>query len=229
MKRMIRDEILQILQETSQAAELGRVEGQPTVVFVVGVNGVGKTTTIGKLAHLYRQMGRKVLFSASDTFRAAAIEQIGVWAERTGSELIRQKPGADPAAVLFDAISASRARGADVVIVDTAGRIHTKSNLMQELEKMRRVAGREVEGAPHEVFLVLDATTGQNGLAQAREFLRLTGVTGLIVTKLDGTAKGGIIVSIAKDLDIPSRFIGVGEKVDDLLPFDAEAYVDTLL
>jgi fused signal recognition particle receptor len=227
VRRMIREELLRILKEAGLAAP--GPTASPYVVFVVGVNGVGKTTTIGKLARLFQSEGRSVLFSASDTFRAAAIEQLGIWADRTGAEVIRQNPGSDPAAVLFDSIAACRSRGTEVLIVDTAGRIHTKHNLMQELEKMRRVAAREVEGAPHEVYLVLDATTGQNGLVQAREFLKSSGVTGLIVTKLDGTAKGGILVSVAKELGIPIRFIGVGEKVDDLLPFNAEAYVDTLL
>jgi fused signal recognition particle receptor len=228
VKRLIREELNTILKSVGDP-ESGQNGGKPRVIFVVGVNGVGKTTTIGKLAHLYKVEGQSVAFSASDTFRAAAIEQINIWGERTGCQVIRQAQGSDPAAVLFDAIAASRARGIDVLIVDTAGRIHTKSNLMQELEKMRRVAAREVEAAPHEVFLVLDATTGQNGLIQAREFLKSSGVTGLIVTKLDGTAKGGIIVAIAKELSIPIRFIGVGEKVEDLLPFDPEAFVETIL
>jgi fused signal recognition particle receptor len=228
VKRLIRDELSRILEKSVSAEDSGNVE-KPEVVFVVGVNGVGKTTTIGKLAHLYKSEGKSVSFSASDTFRAAAIEQICIWGERTGCQVVRQGQGSDPAAVLFDAIAASRARDIDVLIVDTAGRIHTKSNLMQELEKMRRIASREIEAAPHEIFLVLDATTGQNGLIQAREFLKSSGVTGLIVTKLDGTAKGGIIVAITKELGIPIRYIGVGEKVEDLLPFDPVAFVETIL
>ncbi len=228
VKRLIREELHRILEDSGSAKESGNGE-RPQVVFVVGVNGVGKTTTIGKLAHLYKSEGKSVSFSASDTFRAAAIEQICIWGERTGCQVIRQEQGSDPAAVLFDAIAASRAQNVDVLIVDTAGRIHTKHNLMQELEKMRRVAAREIEAAPHEIFLVLDATTGQNGLIQAREFLRSSGVTGLIVTKLDGTAKGGIIVAITKELSIPIRYIGVGETVEDLLPFAPTAYVETIL
>ena len=228
VRRLIREQLLGYL-GNAQARESRQVEVEPQVWFVVGVNGVGKTTTIGKLARLVCSEGKSVLFSASDTFRAAAIDQLGIWADRTGADLVKQKPGSDPAAVLHDAIAAGIARDMDVIMVDTAGRIHTKGNLMQELDKMRRVAGREVEGAPHEVFLILDATTGQNGLHQAREFLRSSGVTGLIVTKLDGTAKGGILVAIARELNIPIRFIGVGEKADDLLPFDREAYVDSLL
>ncbi|UCF37193.1 MAG: signal recognition particle-docking protein FtsY [Acidobacteriota bacterium] len=228
VKRLIREELATILQD-SGAPDLKVSDGGPFVMFVVGVNGVGKTTTIGKLASLYRSEGSSVLFSASDTFRAAAIEQLTIWAERTGASLVKQSPGADPAAVLFDAIQSAKSRAVDVLIVDTAGRLHTKSNLMQELEKMNRVAAREVDSAPHEVLLVLDATTGQNGLVQAREFHKSAGVTGLLVTKLDGTAKGGIVVAIAKELGIPIRFVGVGEKADDLLPFDPQAYIDSLL
>lgn len=228
VKRLIRSELQRIL-ENSSSPEEKRIGGKPQIVLVVGVNGVGKTTTIGKLAYLYQSEGKTVSFSASDTFRAAAIEQISIWGERTGCQVIKQAKGSDPAAVLFDAIAATRARNVDVLLVDTAGRIHTKHNLMQELEKMRRVAAREVQSAPHEVLLVLDATTGQNGLIQARAFLESSGVTGLIVTKLDGTAKGGIIVAITKELGIPIRYIGVGEKVEDLLPFDPTAFVETIL
>jgi fused signal recognition particle receptor len=231
VKRMIRQDLLHILQGADgwkEAEATAAVNASPLVVLVVGVNGVGKTTTIGKLAHRYGLAKKESLICASDTFRAAAVEQLSIWAERTNTEIVRQRSGADPAAVLFDAIAACKARSKDVLIVDTAGRLHTKSNLMQELEKMKRVAGREVAGAPHEVFLILDATTGQNGLIQAREFLSVTGVTGIIVTKLDGTAKGGIIVSIAKELKIPIRYIGVGERQEDLVPFSAEAYVDSL-
>jgi fused signal recognition particle receptor len=195
---------------------------------VVGVNGVGKTTTIGKLAQRIKAEGNDVLICAADTFRAAASDQLAIWAERTGVPLVQQKQGTDPAAVLFDALKAARARRSDVLIVDTAGRLHNKSNLMAELEKMKRVAGREVEGAPHETLLVLDAVTGQNGLEQARQFLKVAGVTGIVLTKLDGTAKGGIAVAIAKELRLPIRYAGIGEKVDDLVVFDPEQYVNSL-
>lgn len=200
----------------------------PRVIFVVGVNGVGKTTTIGKLAHRLTSEGRSVVLCAADTFRAAAIEQLEVWAKRSGVEIVKQKGGADPASVVFDAISAARARSADAVIVDTAGRLHTKSNLMAELEKMKRTAAKLVPGAPHDVLLVLDATTGQNGLAQARVFTNQAGVTGIVLTKLDGTAKGGIVVAISRELGLPIRFVGTGEKMDDLVPFDAQTYVNSL-
>ncbi|HRR25151.1 MAG TPA: signal recognition particle-docking protein FtsY [Acidobacteriota bacterium] len=226
--RLIREVLLQYLRADSEGSK-GHTSGVPRIEFIVGVNGVGKTTTIGKLAHLYGRQGEKVLLAAADTFRAAAIEQLEIWAERVQAPVVRQRPGADPAAVLFDAISSARSRGCDVVLVDTAGRLHTKTNLMKELEKMRRIAAREVEGAPHEVFLILDATTGQNGLAQAREFLKAAGVTGVIVTKLDGTAKGGILVAVARELGLPIRYIGLGESIEDLAPFDPEAYVDGLL
>jgi fused signal recognition particle receptor len=200
----------------------------PRVLFVVGVNGTGKTTTIGKLANRWKKEGATVVLCAADTFRAAAIEQIEVWARRSGVEIIKQKSGADPSAVIYDALSAAQSRHADVVIVDTAGRLHTKSNLMTELEKMKRTAAKLVPGAPHEVFLVLDATTGQNGLNQAREFWSHAGVTGIVLTKLDGTAKGGIVVAIARELNLPIRFVGTGEQIDDLVPFDAQAYVNSL-
>jgi fused signal recognition particle receptor len=200
----------------------------PHVVLVVGVNGTGKTTTVGKLANLYRREGRSVMVCAADTFRAAAVEQLAVWAERAGVDLIRAQPGADPAAVTFDAVSAARARGRDIVIVDTAGRLHTRLNLMAELDKIRRVVGRAVPGAPHDVLLVLDATVGQNGLVQAREFMAASGANGIVLTKLDGTAKGGVAVAIAHDLKVPIRFVGVGEGIDDLIPFDAGAYVEAL-
>jgi fused signal recognition particle receptor len=201
---------------------------RPHVVLIVGVNGTGKTTTVGKLARLYQAAGKSVMVCAADTFRAAAVEQLAVWAERAGVDLVRAQSGADPAAVTFDAVSAARARGRDVVLVDTAGRLHTRTNLMAELDKIRRVVGREVPGAPHEVLLVLDATVGQNGLVQAREFMAASGVTGIVLTKLDGTAKGGIAVAIAHDLKLPIRYVGIGEGLDDLLPFDAAAYVDAL-
>lgn len=200
----------------------------PEVIFMVGVNGAGKTTTIGKLAHRLSLQGRKVLICASDTFRAAAIEQLAIWAERSGTALVRKDHGADPAAVLFDSLERAQQEGADAVIVDTAGRLHTKVNLMKELEKLIRVASRKIPGAPHRVYLAIDATTGQNGLAQAREFLRTSGVTGLIVTKLDGTAKGGVIVAIAKDLSLPISYVGVGEKIDDLIDFNPEDFVESL-
>jgi fused signal recognition particle receptor len=198
------------------------------VIFVVGVNGVGKTTTIGKLANRWKKDGASVVLCAADTFRAAAIEQLEVWARRSDVVIIKQKSGADPSAVIYDALSAAQARAADVVIVDTAGRLHTKSNLMTELEKMKRTAAKLVPGAPHDVLLVLDATTGQNGLNQAREFWTHAGVTGIVLTKLDGTAKGGIVVAIARELNLPIRFVGTGEQIDDLVPFDAQTYVNSL-
>jgi len=200
----------------------------PRVVFVVGVNGVGKTTSIGKLANRLRQQGLNVVLCAADTFRAAAIEQLEIWAQRNGVEVVKQKSGADPAAVVFDAMAAAKSRNADTVIVDTAGRLHTKSNLMAELDKMKRTAAKVIPGAPHDVLLVMDATTGQNGLAQAREFTSAVGVTGIILTKLDGTAKGGIVVAISRELGLPIRFVGIGEQIDDLVPFDAETYVNSL-
>jgi len=202
---------------------------KPHVVFVVGVNGGGKTTTVGKLAHKERQAGRKTIVVAADTFRAAAIEQLQRWAERAGADLIRQREGADPAAVVFDALKAAAARGTDTVFVDTAGRLHTKTNLMAELGKLARIAGREVDGAPHEVLLVVDATTGQNGLSQAQEFTRVAELTGVVLTKLDGTAKGGVALGIFRKLGVPIRYVGVGESVDDLLEFDAEAFLEGLL
>lgn len=203
-------------------------DGQPRVVFIVGVNGVGKTTTIGKLAHRLSQAGRKVVICASDTFRAAAIEQVEIWAQRSGTLLVKKAHGADPAAVLHDALEHAQREKADTVIVDTAGRLHTKVNLMKELEKMHRIAAKRVPGAPHQVFLIIDATTGQNGLVQAREFLRTCGVTGLIVTKLDGTARGGVVVAIARELGLPIRYVGVGEKMEDLIDFSAEDFVESL-
>lgn len=198
------------------------------VIFIVGVNGAGKTTSIGKLANRLRQEGRSVVLCAADTFRAAAVEQLEIWAQRNGIEVIKQKSGADPAAVVYDAVAAAKARSSDVVIVDTAGRLHTKSNLMAELEKMKRTAAKVIPGAPHDVLLVLDATTGQNGLAQAREFTSTVGVTGIILTKLDGTAKGGIVVAISRELGLPIRFVGTGEQINDMVPFDAETYANSL-
>jgi fused signal recognition particle receptor len=209
---------------TSAAAQ----ESRPHVIFVVGVNGTGKTTTIGKLAHRLRQSGKNVVLAAGDTFRAAAIEQLGVWATRTGSEIVKTKSGGDPAAVVYDALASARARNADVVIVDTAGRLHTKLNLMAELDKMKRTATKIIPGAPHEVLLVMDATTGQNGLSQAREFTSTAGVTGIVLTKLDGTAKGGIVVAITRELGLPVQYVGTGESVEDLVPFDAETFVSSL-
>ncbi|MGB8507167.1 MAG: signal recognition particle-docking protein FtsY, partial [Pyrinomonadaceae bacterium] len=232
LKGAIKNELLSILRESENegiASETSVPENvTPYVIMVVGVNGVGKTTTIGKLAQRIKAEGNDVLICAADTFRAAASDQLAIWAERTGVPLIQQKQGTDPAAVLFDALRAAKARGSDVLIVDTAGRLHNKSNLMAELEKMKRVAGREVEGAPHETLLVLDAVTGQNGLEQARQFLKVAGVTGIVLTKLDGTAKGGIAVAIAKELRLPIRYAGIGEKVDDLVVFDSELYVNGL-
>jgi fused signal recognition particle receptor len=232
LKAAIKNELLSILQE-SESKGVATEESVPDditpyVIMVVGVNGVGKTTTIGKLAQRIKAEGNDVLICAADTFRAAASDQLAIWAERTGVPLIQQKHGTDPAAVLFDALKAAKARRSDVLIVDTAGRLHNKSNLMAELEKMKRVAGREVEGAPHETLLVLDAVTGQNGLEQARQFLKTANVTGIVLTKLDGTAKGGIAVAIARELGLPIRYAGIGEKVDDLVVFDPEQYVNSL-
>ena len=232
LKAALKGELLTILRESEKkgvASEQSVPESvAPYVIMVVGVNGVGKTTTIGKLAQRIKAEGNDVLICAADTFRAAASDQLAIWAERTGVPLVQQKQGTDPAAVLFDALKAAKARRSDVLIVDTAGRLHNKANLMAELEKMKRVAGREVEGAPHETLLVLDAVTGQNGLEQARQFLKTAGVTGIVLTKLDGTAKGGIAVAISKELGLPIRYAGIGEKVDDLVVFDPEQYVDGL-
>ncbi len=202
--------------------------GQPEVIFIVGVNGVGKTTTIAKLAHFCLQQGRHPLLCAADTFRAAANEQLEIWAGRLGVTIVKQKPGSDPSAVVFDALAAAKSRREDPVIVDTAGRLHTKFNLMAELEKMCRIAGREVPGAPHQVLLVIDATTGQNGLQQAREFREHAGATGIVLTKLDGTAKGGVVVGIARELGLPIQFVGIGEKVEDLVPFNPNEFVQSI-
>lgn len=226
LRQLIREHLLDVLKATEKALPV--VVEPPAVVLVVGVNGSGKTTTIGKLAHRYKAEGRTVLLCAADTFRAAAIDQLEIWGRRAGIEVIRQKPGADPSAVVYDALQAAQARKTDVVIVDTAGRLHTKSNLMAELEKMRRTASRLIPAAPHEVLLVMDATTGQNGLEQARRFTESSGVTGLVLAKLDGTAKGGIVVAIARELNLPIRFVGIGEQMDDLLPFDAEKFVSSI-
>ncbi len=227
LKRLLKEELLAIL-NTANTTPVQKVDGTSEVILVVGVNGTGKTTTIGKLAQVFRSQGKSVLLCAADTFRAAAIEQLEIWGERTGTEVIRTKPGGDPAAVLFDALQAASARHTDYVIVDTAGRLHTKSNLMAELDKMRRTAQRIIPGAPHETLLVMDATTGQNGLQQARQFTEAAGVTGIVLTKLDGTAKGGVVVAICRELGLPVRFVGVGEKASDLLPFDPKDFVDSL-
>ena len=226
LRGLIREYLLEVLQANDRP--LAYVDEPPAVVMVVGVNGAGKTTTIGKLAAHLKSTGHTVLLCAADTFRAAAVEQLEVWGERTETQVIRQKTGADPSAVMYDALQAAKARKSDYVIVDTAGRLQTKTNLMAELEKMRRTAARVIPDAPHEVLLVLDGTTGQNGLEQARKFTETSGVTGIVLTKLDGTAKGGVIVAIARELGLPIRFIGVGEKVEDLLPFDPEAFIDSL-
>lgn len=228
LRDALKKQLLGILSAVPAKSNGAAANAKPRVIFVVGVNGTGKTTTIGKLAYRLHADGRTVLLCAGDTFRAAAIEQLDVWAHRTGSELIKQKPGADPAAVVYDGLAAARARGVDVVIVDTAGRLHTKSNLMQELEKMKRTAAKLIPGAPHDVLLVLDATTGQNGLSQAREFTATAGVTGIVLTKLDGTARGGIVVPIVRELGLPVSFVGTGETADDLVPFDAQTFVNSL-
>jgi fused signal recognition particle receptor len=226
LRGLIREYLLEVLQANDRP--LAYLAEPPAVIMVVGVNGAGKTTTIGKLASHLKAEGHTVLLCAADTFRAAAIEQLEVWGERTDTRVIRQKTGADPSAVMFDALQAAKSSKTDYVIIDTAGRLQTKTNLMAELEKMRRTAARVIPDAPHEVLLVLDATTGQNGLEQARKFTETSGVTGIVLTKLDGTAKGGVIVAIARELALPIRFIGVGEKVEDLLPFDPEAFIDSL-
>lgn len=227
LKRLIKEQIEEILKSTPPKA--GKpLKGEPEVIMVVGVNGTGKTTTIGKLAHALRTEGKTVLLCAADTFRAAAIEQLEIWGSRTGTEVIKTKPGGDPSAVLYDALNAAKARHTDSVIVDTAGRLHTKTSLMAELEKMKRTAQRIIPGAPHEVLLVMDATTGQNGLQQARLFTESAGVTGIVLTKLDGTAKGGVVVAISRELGLPVRYVGVGEKAGDLLPFSPTNFADSL-
>ena len=224
LRALVQDEIRAIFAD----AERPVIEGSPHVVLVVGVNGTGKTTTVGKLANLARSQGRQPLICAADTFRAAAVDQLQIWAERAGVEIVRTREGADPAAVVFDAVAAGRSRRRSPVLVDTAGRLHTRANLMQELEKIRRIAAREVPDAPHEVLIVLDATVGQNGVVQAREFTAAAGVTGVVLTKLDGTAKGGVAVAIANDLKLPIRYVGVGEGIDDLIPFSPDEYVTAL-
>lgn len=227
VKKLIHDEVMQIFKNTDPWWE--KRYPKPAVFLIIGVNGVGKTTTIAKLAHEYKKQNKKLLICAADTFRAAAVEQLQIWADRIGVDLLKQSSGSDPAAVVFDALSAAKAQNKDLVLIDTAGRLHTKSNLMQELAKMRKIAQREVPGAPHESWLVLDATVGQNGIVQAREFMNITPITGIILTKIDGTAKGGIVVSIAKELGVPIKFLGVGEGLDDLIPFDPEKFINALL
>jgi fused signal recognition particle receptor len=225
MREALRDEMRLILADDAETEPVSK----PCVILVVGVNGVGKTTTIGKLAHRYRQLGKKVLVVAADTFRAAAAEQLVLWADRVGVDCVRHQSGADPSAVAFDGMNAALARGVDLVIVDTAGRLHVKAHLIDELKKIARVIGRQVEGAPQEVWLVIDATTGQNAINQARVFQEALSLTGLVLTKLDGTAKGGAVVAIRAELDVPIRYIGLGETPTDLVPFDATAFVDAIL
>jgi fused signal recognition particle receptor len=226
LRDLVKQEIRQIFDSVPRMPPSN--DQAPHVTLIVGVNGTGKTTTIGKLANLMKKSGRQPLVCAADTFRAAAVEQLEVWAGRAGVDIVRAKEGSDPAAVVFDAIQSGKSRGRDPILVDTAGRLHTRVNLMHELEKIRRVASRAAEGAPHEVLLVLDATVGQNGLQQAKEFTQVAGVTGIVLTKLDGTAKGGVAVAIAHDLKLPIQYVGVGEGIDDLIPFSPDEYVDAL-
>jgi fused signal recognition particle receptor len=227
LKALLKAELLRIL--TAVDTPVAHPAAPPEVIMMVGVNGTGKTTTSGKLAALYRREGKSVLLCAADTFRAAAIEQLEVWAMRAGVDVVKHRDGGDPSAVLYDALGAAKARKIDVLLVDTAGRLHTKTGLMQELDKMRRTAEKLIPGSPHQTLLVIDATTGQNGLQQARLFTEAAHVTGIVLTKLDGSAKGGIVVAIAHELGLPVRFAGVGEKLEDILPFDAAAFVDSLL
>ena len=227
LKQLLKAELLRILDGVATPVALP--PAPPEVILLVGVNGTGKTTTSGKLAAMFRRQGHSVLLCAADTFRAAAIEQLEVWANRSGVSLIKTKQGGDPSAALYDALAAAKARTTDILLVDTAGRLHTKSDLMQELDKMTRTAARQVEGSPHQVLLVIDATTGQNGLQQARLFTEAARVTGIVLTKLDGTAKGGIVIAIAHELGLPVRFVGIGEKLEDLIPFDPNSFVNSLL
>lgn len=225
VKGLLKEELIEILEKGGNEMKL---ETKPSVIIVIGVNGVGKTTSIGKIANLYKSKGKKVLLAAGDTFRAAAIDQLEVWAERVGTDIIMQKEGSDPAAVIFDAIQAAKSRKADLLICDTAGRLHTKKNLMEELKKVSRVLDRELPGADRETLLVLDATTGQNAVTQAKTFSETSDITGIVLTKLDGTAKGGIVVAIKSELDIPVKLIGVGEQIDDLQKFDPKEFVEAL-
>jgi len=229
LRPVIREQLISLLREAEDSQPVADVSEKPRVTLLVGVNGTGKTTTAAKLAKRKKEAGSSVILAAADTFRAAAVDQLKIWAERVGVPVIHQQEGADPAAVVFDAIASARSKEIDEVIVDTAGRLHTRANLMKELEKVKKVAAREVSGAPHEVLLVLDATTGSNGIQQAQQFGAVAGVTGVALTKLDGTAKGGVILAIADSLKLPVRWVGVGEDVDDLLPFGAEDFVDSLL
>jgi len=226
LRSALKEELLLIFKNQSPLPE--KIHAHPNIIMVVGVNGVGKTTTIGKLAAKYTAAGKKVLIAAADTFRAAAIEQLGIWAERAGADFVKHKDGADPAAVAYDAMEAALARGADIVLVDTAGRLHTRVNLMEELKKIKRSITKKIPGAPHEIVLVLDATTGQNALSQAQLFNAALGITGIVLTKLDGTAKGGIVISIYSTLQIPLTYVGVGENIEDLQPFDPEQFVNAL-
>jgi fused signal recognition particle receptor len=228
VKDFIKQEIFRILKSGEKPLSIDLSQTKPFIFMVIGVNGVGKTTTIAKIAHQYSSQGKKVLIGAADTFRAAAVEQLEVWANRVGADLIKQSKGTDPSAVAFDSIHAAKARNIDLVFIDTAGRLHTKVNLMEELKKMKRIIGRECPGAPHEILLVLDATTGQNAISQAKLFNEAIGVTGIALTKLDGTAKGGIIIGITEELNIPIRYIGVGEAVDDLKEFNASEFIQAL-
>ncbi len=228
LKEVLKAILFEYLQQVDRPAELVMPDEGPFVIMVLGVNGVGKTTTIGKLAWKFKQAGQKVLLVAADTFRAAAIDQLKVWAQRVGVEIVAQQQGADPSSVVFDALDYARPRDFDVVIIDTAGRLHTKVNLMEELKKIRRVIGKKIEGAPHETMLVIDATTGQNGISQARLFNEAVPITGLALTKLDGTAKGGIVVNICRECNIPIRFIGIGEQMEDLRDFDPREFIDAL-
>ena len=224
-----REGLIEVLSGLLNVGDAGlKLDTRPSVILMVGVNGVGKTTTIGKLARQLREQGKKVLLCAGDTFRAAAAEQLAVWAERSGADLVRHEEGSDPAAVVYDGICAAKARGTDVIIIDTAGRLHNKQNLMNELAKIRRIIDRELPDADVETLMVLDATTGQNGLIQAKQFLETSGLTGIVLTKLDGTAKGGIVFAIANELKLPVKYVGVGEGMDDLIPFDAETFVTAL-
>jgi fused signal recognition particle receptor len=227
LTQVLRDETRALIPQR-QASPIDVARAKPFVILVVGVNGTGKTTTIAKLAARFKNEGKRVILGAADTFRAAAIEQLQLWADRVGVEMVKHKAGSDPGAVAHDTITAAKSRGADVVLIDTAGRLHNKSHLMQELSKIRRVIEKELPGAPHETLLVLDGTTGQNGVSQAAAFLEAAKLTGMVVTKLDGTAKGGVILSIMRQFDIPVKFVGVGEGADDLIPFDPQAYVETL-